>query len=455
MSALHVQADGAPQRPPVTNRAMLAIALPMTLSHMTVPLLGLTDAAVIGRLGEPHLLGAVALGALVFDVLFWSLSALRMTTAAQTAQATGSGETGAIELALARGLALALALGLLLVVAQSPIIALSLRLTGASPQVQAALADYCAVRIWAAPFTLLNYVVLGSVLGRGRAGLGLALQVGINLTNIALTVGFVMGLDMGVAGAAWGTLLAEIAGAAAGIVLLLRLGHRPWRVPPAEIFQRAGLVRTLAMNADVTARTLSLMAVFGLFASLGARSGDVTLAANAVLQNMFMIGGFFLDGFATAAEVQGGQAYGARAERHFRRVVRLTLAWSLGLGLFATLGFVATGPAFIAFLTTSGDVRAAASEVLLFAAVTPLVGAVAFAFDGLYIGAGWTRALRNLMLVALAAFLGVAWLAQPFGNAGLWSAFLVFLGARALGQALAYPSLARASFAPGGPAAPR
>jgi MATE family multidrug resistance protein len=427
---------------------MLAIAVPMTASHMTVPLLGLTDAAVIGRLGEPHLLGAVALGALVFDVLFWSLASLRMTTAAQTAQATGAGEPGIIDVVLARGLALALALGLVIVVAQAPIIAAALHLTGASPQVQAALAEYCIVRIWAAPFTLVNYVVLGSVLGRGRAGLGLALQVGMNFLNVALTIGLVLGAGLGVAGAAWGTLLAEIAGAVAGVVVLVRLGHRPWRVPVAQILLRAELLRTLAMNADVTVRTLSLMAVFGIFASLGARSGDVTLAANAVLQNMFMVGGFFLDGFATAAEVQGGQAYGARHERHFRQVTRLTLVWSLGLGLFATILFLVTGPAFIAFLTTSEDVRSAAADVLIFAAVTPLIGAVAFAFDGLYIGAGWTRALRNLMLLALAAFLGLAWLAQPYGNAGLWTAFLVFLGSRALGQALAYPALARASFMP-------
>ncbi len=430
----------------VTHKRVLALALPMTLAHVTTPLLGLVGATVIGRLGDPGLLGAMALGAVVFDFVFWTFGSLRMATAGLTAQAVGASDLREVDRALARALAAAVLVGLVLVLLQGPIADAAIALSGASPAVTAALATYIHIRILAAPFTLANYAILGSTLGRGRTDLGLVLQVAINTTNIVLTVLFVLGFGLGVPGAALATVCAEIMGVGLGLVILARLGSRPWAVPRREILHAAAIGRMLAVNRDVMIRTAALTLAFGLFAALGARSGDVTLAANAVLENMFLIGGYFLDGFATAAETLCGQAIGARSEASFRRAVRLSLAWSFGFGAAVAVLFLVAGGAFIDLVTTSPDVRNAARQFLVFAAVSPLAGAAAFAFDGIYVGATWTRSMRNLMLVALSAYLAVLFLTQGFGNTALWVALLIFLAARGLGQALLYPALARWTF---------
>ncbi len=436
-----VQETASPRAVEVTHRRMLVIAVPMTLSHLTTPLLGLADMTVIGRLGDAALLGAVALGGVVFDFLFWSFGALRMGTAGLTAQAVGEGNDREVDRALARALAVAALVGLAIVALQWPIAIAALRLMGASAEVSAALSVYCHIRIWAAPFTLANYAILGSLIGRGRTDLGFALQVTLNLVNIALTILLVVGLELGVAGAALGTLMAEGVAVLLGIALLRRLGSRPLRVPLVETLDRTAMLRMLAVNGDIMIRTIALITAFGIFISLGARAGDVTLAANAVLYKMFGLGAYFLDGTATAAEAMCGQAYGARNRKAFGRAVAIAVQWSLGLGFALSVLFWFIGPAFIDFVTTVETVRIVARDYLIFAALTPLAGALAFAFDGIYIGATWTRAMRDLMLLSFGAYLVVILLGRDWGNAGLWSAFLVFLAARGLGQGLMYPRL--------------
>ncbi|QFU15543.1 MATE family efflux transporter [Microvirga thermotolerans] len=437
----------------VTHGRILALALPMTLSHVTTPLLGLVDATVIGRLGQAHLLGAVALGAVVFDFLFWSFGSLRMATAGMTAQATGAGDRHEVDRALARALLVATVAGLLLILLQWPIAAIAFPLTGASEAVKGALATYFYIRIWAAPFTLANYVILGSTLGRGRTDLGLFLQVAINVANILLTSVLVLAFGWGVAGAAIGTAAAEVFGVGLGILVLRRLGSNPFSVAWRETLDRAAMMQTLSMNRDIMIRNIALMLAFGIFSAMGARAGDVTLAANAVLYNMFLIGGYFLDGFATAAETLCGQSIGARDERGFGRAVTLSLGWSFGFGLAVSAIFLAAGGPFIDFVTTSPEVRAYARDYLAYAALTPLVGAAAFAFDGIYTGATWTKAMRDLMLLALAVYGGMILATGTLGNTGLWIALLVFLGVRGLGQAFLCPRLTRRTFAEGRDAA--
>ncbi|GJE28799.1 MATE family efflux transporter [Methylobacterium organophilum] len=440
--------DGA-LRP--TSRQVLLLALPATLANVTTPLLGFVGAAAIGRLGDAALLGAVALGAVIFDAIFWSFGFLRMATAGLTAQAVGARNPAEIDRALARALAVGVCCGLVLVMGQIPLAVLAFRIAGASAAVTAGLAVYFHIRIFAAPFTLANYAVLGSVLGRGRTDLGLAIQVGINLANIVLTLLLVLGLGFGIAGAAGATFLAEAGGTALGLAVLHRLGARPFRVPMAEVFGRAALTRTLKVNADVLIRTLALVAGITLFSAMGARLGDVTLAANAVLWNLFLIGGFFLDGFATAAEALCGRAVGARDREAFAAASRLCLLWCLAFGVAVSTLALGGGGAFIDVVTTSEPVRADARSHLLAAGLAPLVAALPFAYDGIYIGATWTRAMRNLMLAALVVYLVAlfAFQALGLGNGGLWLAFLVFLAARGLGQALAFPGLARRSFSGG------
>jgi multidrug resistance protein, MATE family len=431
----------------ISHRRILTLALPMTLSHVTTPLLGLVDATVIGRLGEAHLLGAVALGAVIFDFVFWSFGSLRMATAGLTAQATGAGNRHEVDLTLARAFLVAGVTGVLLILLQWPIATLAFSMAGASQAVTDALSTYFFIRIWAAPFTLANYVILGSTLGRGRTDLGLLLQVAINVANIVFTMALVLGFGLGIAGAAIGTALAEVMGAGLGIVVLRRLGSNPLAVMWPEVLNRAAMLQTLAMNRDIMIRNVALILAFSIFSALGARSGDVTLAANAVLYNMFLIGGYFLDGFATAAETLCGQSIGARDERSFRRAIHLSLGWSLGFGLAVSALFLIGGGFFIDFVSTNPDVRSYARDYLVFAALTPLFGAAAFAFDGIYTGATWTRSMRDLMVIAFIAYGAILLAAGDLGNTALWIALLTFLSARGLGQFILYPRLAKKTFA--------
>ncbi|HEV7873397.1 MAG TPA: MATE family efflux transporter [Enterovirga sp.] len=437
----------------VTLRRVLVIAMPMMLAHATTPLLGLVGATAIGRLGQPALLGAVALGAVIFDLLFWTFGALRMATAGLTAQAFGAGESDEIDRLAARGLILAGLIGILIVALQHPIGRTAFALAGASEAVNSGLAVYFGIRVWAAPFTLANYAILGSVLGRGRTDLGLLLQVAINLVNVALTLLLVMVWDYGIAGAAIAPLLAEAAGTLLGFVVLSRVGSHPFRVPLHGLLDRTAALRMLLVNRDIMIRTLALVLAYAVFAAEGARAGDVTLAANAILQNLWLTAGYVLDGFATAAETLCGQALGARNEARFRRAVRLALGCCFGVGAVLSALFLAGGAALVDFVSTSSEVREEARRFLVLAALTPLASAAAFTFDGVFIGATWTRPMRDLMLASFGLYLAIVWAGSSLGNTGLWLAMLAFLASRGIGQALAYPALVRRAFAAVVPAA--
>jgi len=430
----------------VTHRRVLAIALPMTVAHLTTPLLGIVDTAVVGRLGDAALIGGVALGAVVFDFLFWGFGFLRMGTVGLAAQALGRGDRIEERAVLARALLLALACGLGLIALQLPIARAALALAGASPEVDAAVATYFHVRIWAAPFTLANYALVGWLTGIGRTGHALALQVGIGVVNMALTVWLVLGLDWGVAGSAAGTVAAEIVGAVASLFVCARLLGYRLAVPRATLLDRHQIGATFVLNRDIMIRTAALMIAFSFFAAQGARAGDVTLAANALLNNMVLLAAYFLDGFATAAEQICGQALGARNRTAFLRGIRLVILWGLGFSLVASGIYLAAGPAIIDLMTTNAEVRIAARAFLVFAAILPVVGVFAYAFDGIYIGALWSRDMRNLMLAALAMYLAAWWVLQPLGNTGLWLSFLVFLAARGALQAARLPALVRRGF---------
>ncbi len=430
----------------VTHRRVLAIAAPMTLSHMTTPLLGLVATAVIGRLGDAAALGGVALGAVVFDFLFWGFGFLRMGTVGLAAQAIGRRDGVETRAVLARSVLMALACGLALLVLQRPIAWLVHELAGASPAVDGALSAYYGVRIWAAPMSLANYAVLGWLTGIGRTGHALALQAGINGLNIALCVLFVLGWDLGVAGAAQASVWAETAGTLAGLMMCARLLGFRLDLPRAVIFDKARLLETLALNRDIMIRTAALLGAFSFFAAQGARAGDTVLAANALLNTLVLMSVYFLDGFATAAEQLCGAAAGARDRAAFATALRLVLMWGYGFAVLAVGFFFLAGPDVLAAMSTNPAVVAEAVAYLPFAALLPLAGVAAYAFDGIYVGALWSRDMRNLMLAALAIYLGTWALLRPFGNAGLWTALLVFLVARGALQAARMPALVRRTF---------
>jgi multidrug resistance protein, MATE family len=431
----------------VSHRAVVRIALPMTLAHITTPLLGFADAAVIGRLGEAHLLGAINAGAVMFDFIFWGFGFFRMATAGLTAQALGAGDRAEMRAVLTRSLLLAGGIGLAIIALQTLIALVAFAALGASAEVTDAARVYYDIRIWSAPFAFATYAILGALIGRGRTDLGLSLQIAINVGNIALNVLLVYGLGLGIFGSGLGTLIAEIGGTAAGLAIIFWLDAGFYDVSRALLFAPEKLRRLTALNVDIMIRTVALLFAFAYFTSFGARGGDITLAANAILMNLFMITAFFLDGFATAAEQMCGQSVGARDEAGFRGIVRLTSLWAVGFSLAVALAAFVGGGMFIDFVSTNEAVRSYARAYLPYAALAPLLGALAFEFDGVYIGATWTREMRNLMLVALALYLTASFALGPLGNAGLWIALLVFLAARSAGQMSLYPGLVRRSFA--------
>jgi len=426
---------------------VFAIAGPAMVANLTTPLIGIVSTIAIGRLGDATLLGGVAIASVIFDCLFWLFAFLRMSTVAFTAQAVGAGEVQEIAALLVRGLVIAALVGAGLIVLQVPLAAVLLGAIGGSEDVTRAARVYFAIRIWSAPLALANYVVLGWLIGQARAGLALAVQIAINIVNMAATVALVLWLDTGIAGAAIAAVVAEAVGLVLGVLIARRLAHQPLSVPRAALLDRAKLVRMLAVNRDIMIRTAALITAFLFFTAQGARSGDVILAANAVLNNFLLVSAFFLDGLANAAEQLCGRAFGGGDRTAFSGAVRLVILWGFGFALAVAATFALFGSALIQAMTASDEVRQNALAYLWFVVASPLLAVFAFAYDGIFIGATWARDMRNLMVLSLLIFLGTWFALRAFGNAGLWTALLVHYAARGGLQALRYPANLRASFA--------
>ena len=431
----------------VTTAQVFAIAGPAMVANLTTPLIGIVSTTAIGRLGDATLLGGVAMASVLFDCMFWLFGFLRMSTVAFTAQSLGAGETNELRAILLRGLIVAAVVGAALIALQIPLARVLLDAMGGSEGVTQAAKTYFVIRIWSSPLALGNYVMLGWLIGQARARLALGTQVTINLINMAATVLLVLVFDFGIAGAATAAVIAEGAGLVLGLLIACHLSNGQFAASRALLFDRAKLMRMLAVNRDIMIRTASLIAAFLFFTAQGARAGDMTLAANAVLNNFLLIGAFFLDGLANAAEQLCGRSYGARDKSAFAGAVKLVIVWGFGFALVVAGCFLLFGPALIDTMTASAEVRRIARDFLPFVIFAPLLGVFAFAFDGIYIGATWARDMRNLMVLSLVIFLGAWFALRSFGNAGLWGALLVHYAARGGLEALRYPALLRRSFA--------
>jgi multidrug resistance protein, MATE family len=430
----------------VTTAQVFAIAGPAMVANLTTPLIGIVSTTAIGRLGDATLLGGVAMASVLFDCMFWLFAFLRMSTVAFTAQSIGAGEIQEVRAILVRGFIVAGVIGAALIALQIPLAAILLGAMGGSEGVTRAAKTYFVIRIWSAPLALGNYVVLGWLIGQARARLALATQITINVINMAATMLLVLVFDFGIAGAAIAAVIAEATGLGLGVIIARRLSQGQFAVPRATLFDRTKLMRMLAVNRDIMIRTASLITAFLFFTAQGARAGDVTLAANAVLNNFLLISAFFLDGLANAAEQLCGRAYGARDRDGFSGAVRLVVIWGFGFAVAVSAIFALFGPSLIDMMSASEQVRHGAREYLKFVIAAPLLGVFAFAYDGVYIGATWARDMRNLMILSLLAFLSAWFALRAFGNAGLWGALLVHYAARGGLEAARYPALFKASF---------
>lgn len=431
-------------RPQVTHRAVLVIAIPIVLSNISTPLLGFADTAVMGRMGDPKYIGAVALGALIFTMVYWTFGFLRMGTTGLTAQAEGAGDGEEIRAALGRAVLIAGAIGAGLIAAQWPIAFIAFALLDGGPEVEALARGYFDIRIWSAPFALANYALAGWFIGLGRAKIALVLQVFLNLVNVFFNIWLALGLGWGVAGIAAGTLIAEVSAALLGLAIAARaLGAYPGTWTRARLLDAARLARTIAVNRDIMIRTVVLLLSFAWFTAKSAEAGTVTLAVNSILLQFVTISAFFLDGFALAAETLVGKATGARSLERFDMAAKLSTLWAGGISLVLTAAIFVFGGEIIDFLTVDVEVRAMARVYLAWAAMLPVLSVWCYQLDGIFIGATRSAEMRNAAVMSSAFFLALWWALTPFGNHGLWAALAGFNLMRAASLGFYFPRLRR------------
>jgi MATE family multidrug resistance protein len=432
---------------PTTRGRILQLAWPIVLANSAVPLLGLVDTAVIGNTGRVIDLGAISLGALVFNFVFWGFGFLRMGTTGFTAQASGREDSAEVRAVFARALLLALGLGVALVLLQVPLRWTALALLGASPEVEALTRDYFHIRIWAAPASLGVFAALGTLIGLGRTRQVLLIQVVLNGLNAVLDILFAGVMGWGVQGIALGTATAEWVTFGLAFLLVRRIlleerkDREPWW-PRDRILDRDAARAMLSANGDILVRTLFLLLGFAWFTNQGALFGNDILAANHVLLQLVSLSAYLLDGYAHATEILVGRAVGAGARDGFDRAVRLSTQMAAVTALVLAAGALFAGPWAVRLLTDLPAVRGIAVDFLPWTALYILLSFGAFQLDGVFIGATGTRAMRNASVLSFTGFLLTSLVLVRVGqNTGLWISFVVFVVLRALALWSRYPAL--------------
>jgi putative MATE family efflux protein len=425
-----------PQHPfTVQSADVWRIALPASVAFITEPMVGVVDIAVIGRLGDAGMLGGLVLGALVFDIIFSLAYFLRIGTAGLTAQAVGARDKQDGLLHVLRAILLGISLGVAMILLATPILWAATAVLAPEAGARTALADYFSYRIWSAPFALINYALLGWFYGRAAAKTGMLLQMLLHGIDIVLSIWFVHGLGWGVPGAAIATVIGQAVAAVAGLGLLYR--HYQSRggilagLVPAELLDGPALRRMFGISRDLMIRSAALMGAYAWFAAQGSRMGEVALSANAILLNLLMVVGYFLDGIAQAAEQLTGKAVGANWRPAFDRAYWLSMRWGITLSLGMGLLWYLAGPWLLSLMTTNAEVQAYAAQYLPLAALCTVTFMPAFVFDGILVGTTLNGVMRNGMLVSLVVFLAAALVLQPLlGNWGLWGALHCWFLAR-------------------------
>lgn len=419
---------------------MWRIAVPMILSNVSVPLLGMVDTGVTGHLDSSVYLGAVAIGAMIFSFLYTGVNFLRMGTTGITAQSFGADDNDGLRVSLGQALIVALLIAFALIALQVPVGRLAMQLLGPDAETQTFALEYFSIRIWSAPGTLANFALIGWFIGLQNARIPLLIFLTINITNIVLDLLFVIVLGMKVDGVALASVFAEysgllVGGAFAVAALRKRAGH--WPIP--RLINLSAYKAFFSVNANLFVRTMALMFTLGFVTAQGARLGGLILAANAVLMNFQNLTSFGLDGLAHAAEALVGKAVGQKDRHAIEESVRLTLKWSLIFSVGFTVVYLIAGRSLIGILTDLPDVRETAIRYLPWMIASPLVSVWSFLYDGVYVGATRAKEMRNIMAFStLFVFLPAWYFLQPLGNDGLWLAFLVFMASRGIGMHVGY-----------------
>jgi len=422
------------------HREVWALAWPMMLSSITVPLLGLVDTAVIGHVPEGHHLGAVAVGAMIFSILYWAFGFLRMGTTGLTAQAYGEQDGAKNRLLLAQSLVMGAVIGLLIILLQTPIIELALQLMDAAPDVTEEARAYAEWRILGAPAVLCNYALLGWFVGNQNTRIPLVLLLVTNLSNMVLDIIAVYGLGMFADGIAAATVIAEYLSLAMGLYFSRRvLRKTDGELNRTRLWRWQDYYQLVVLNRYLFVRTLAILFALAFFTSQGAQHSTTVLSANAVLLNFLLIISNGLDGFAHACEALAGRFTGAKDRVGFYRMASAALLWSLVAALGFTLVFWLGGELIISLLTDIEDVKATALAFLPWIWLLPICGVWSFLVDGIFIGTTQVKAMQNTMLLSVfGVYLPVWYLSQPLGNHGLWLAFIALFLARGLSGGYVY-----------------
>lgn len=419
------------------NKEILRLAIPNIISNVSVPLLSTVDTALMGHLSEIHL-GAVGLGSMIFNLLYWNFGFLRMGTTGMTAQAFGAGQQQEIAALLSRSLIAAWMIALLILLLQSPFQSLGLWFFQVDDTQAGMVNTYFNIRIWAAPATLASYVVFGWFFGMQNAVYPLILTIAANLINIVLSFLLVRYYDLGIAGAAWGTVIAQYSGLILGL-LLLRLRYRLYlREFGRHLLSNAGdLAKFFTVNRDLFIRTLSLTLAFAFFYRQSSLAGAMILAVNVILLQLINWMSYGIDGFAYAAESLVGKYKGRQNPEQGNKAIRLVMLWGLGLAIFYSLVYAFWSVPVFRIFTNQREVIEAGKPYLWYMAAFPLAGFLCYIWDGIYIGLTATVTMRNAMLFSLALYIMTYYLLRPYWPVhGLWTALLLFLVIRGLIQSL-------------------
>lgn len=435
-----------------TDRSILRIAVPAIISNVTVPLLGMVDVAIVGHLGDAVYIGAIAVGGMLFNVVYWIFNFLRMGTGGMTSQALGARRLDETVRMLVRSLTVAMTLAVVLLLLQRPIRRVALwYMCGDDGGVASQAAAYYDICVWGAPAMLGLYSLTGWLIGMQNSRTPMVVAITQNVVNIVASLLLVYGAGMKVEGVAAGTLIAQWT-AFLLTAALIGVHYRNYIVGHAvlaTVFARGALTRFFSVNRDIFLRTLCLVAVMSFFTSAGSWQGATVLAVNTLLMQLFLIFSYIMDGFAYAAEALSGKAYGAMlgnrggATQETRRaldiVVRRLFLWGGAMVVLFTLLYIGGGRPFLRLLTDEPTVVGAAVDYLPWAVALPVVSCAAFIWDGVFIGCTMTRGMLLSMAAAATVFFVVYLSLSPWlGNHALWMAFLAYLAVRGAAQSVLF-----------------
>lgn len=418
------------------DKQILHIALPSIVSNITVPLLGLVDVAITGHLGAAAYVGAIAVGGMLFNIIYWMFAFLRMGTSGMTAQALGARDLTEVVSILLRALLVSLLISAVMLCLQMPVREVALGIIQPSAEVAAHTRIYFNICIWGAPAALSLFVLTGWCLGMQNSKIPMVVAVVQNVVNIGMSLALVYGAKMKIEGVAFGTVIAQYMGLGVALLLLalnyLRLSkYLCWRC----VVTRDALLRFFFLNKDIFLRTCCLILVHFFFIAAGARQGDTELAVNTMLMQLFTLYSYIMDGFAFAGEAMVGKAIGGRMRSIYDDTVRHLFRWGWMVAAAFTLAYCVGGKPFLSLLTDDVAVVEAAGMYRYWTLLFPLCGMAAFIWDGVYIGATATKGMLLSMASGMAVFFVLyVTLVPVWGNHGLWLAFVVYLATRGMVQ---------------------